>query len=368
MGRPSRGGMIGLSDYILFLLSLKKRGKLVDLGHIVEKCGRDMGENDQSVIEATLSSLVERGDVAVEGDMYKATDRGRERFSLIFEERREEFTSLNEAWSMVYVAKNYYPHVADVIADLCRGRYVGFFCVFTDKHFFRRKLGKDYITINSPSDLLRLVDIHYIDVIPCVHRVGEQRPDWLVVDLDAGDLVSFSDVKRAAILTYRALEAHEMRPALKFSGGRGFQVWAAVNDFELPSEYRGYPHARKTKGSGYFFLFADMVAYLESSIRSEMEGKTTSVVSDKSKRRDKILLDPSSMKEMGLVRSPYSIHHRTGLVSMPLEPDEVEEFEPSMATPERVLERFKRRGNDFKLEPRDPTDLVEATLRWKRSI
>jgi len=356
--------MIGLEQYVLFLLSLKKAGKSVDFKHIEEKAARDMRSGPEAVQEA-LESLIERGDVLRKGDGFMASEQGRARFAAEFESLEEEISRVNPAWVLVYTAKNYYTEVADEIVSLCRDRYVGFFCVFTDKHFFRRKLGSKYIQVSSTSDLMRLVDMHYVDAIPCVHRIGADRPDWLVVDLDAGGLVPFKRVKEAALLVHEVLSQHEVHPALKFSGSRGFQIWVNLAPFDLPRGYRPLRSSTgETRKRSYFSLLADTIAFVESRISGPMGGITTSTIADKGGRERKILLDSSSMKEMGLVRAPYSIHHSSGLVSMPLDPGEVERFEPSQAKPARVLQRFRERGNEFPLPESDPSALLRATLEW----
>lgn len=357
--------MLSLEQYALFLLSMKKKGKAVDLAHIEEKAKRDMPAFDSKAVGRALDALIDRQHVSKDRGNFLATEAGRSHFKAEFPGIEAELRKVNEAWSLVYVAKNYYPEVAETITTICRDRYVGFFCVFTEEHFFRRKLGRNYITLKRPSDLLRLVDMHYVDVIPCVHRIGSNRPDWLVIDLDAGSSVPFGEVKKAALLTHEALIEHDLCPALKFSGSRGFQVWAQLEDFRMPDRYQ--PMALpggSDRTLSFFSLYADMIAYVEAQIRDEMGGRTTSTVADKEGREDKILLDSSPMKEMGLVRSPYSLHHRTGLVSMPLVPDEIKSFDPSMARPEDALARFRRQGNEFHLPARDPGKMVKSTLGW----
>ncbi len=357
--------MLSLEQYVLFLLSMKKEGKAVDLAHIREKAERDMPGTNLGAVEEALDALIGRAYVSRHDGKFVATEAGRDSFKGMFPAIEEELRKVNEAWTLVYVAKNYYPEVAEEITAICKDRYVGFFCVFTEEHFFRRKLGRDYITISRPSELLRLVDMHYVDVIPCVHRIGCDRPDWLVIDLDAGASVPLAQVKKAALLTYEALLEHGLKAALKFSGSRGFQVWAQIAEFKMPDRYRPLVSGGSSqRATSFFSLFADMIAYIEARIHDRMEGKTTSTVADKEKREDKILLDSSSMKEMGLVRSPYSLHHRTGLVSMPLSADEVETFDVSMARPQNVLARFRKKGNEFRIPASNPEKIVRATLDW----
>ncbi len=357
--------MLDLETYVLFLLSLKKENSGVDFNHIEEKARRDMGDPGRAAVARAVQNLIDRGEVAQDGRNYHATVTGRTRFWEMFPDLADDLGKVNKDWTLVYVAKNYYPEVASEITSLCRHRYVGFFCVFTGDHFFRRKLGKDYITLRGPQDLLRLVDMHYVDVIPCVHEVGNDRPDWLVVDLDPGTQVPFDQVKKATLLVDRVLRSHGLKPALKFSGSRGFQAWAHIAPFDIPKAYvplssrDGQERARD-----HFSLFADMVAYVEAQIRDAMGGTTTTTIADRAARRDRILVDSSSMKPMGLVRSPYSLHHKTGLVSLPLSREEIPKFRPSMARPDLVLKRFRRRGNEFGFPQTDAGGMLASCMQW----
>ena len=65
------------------------------------------------------------------------------------------------------------------------------------------------------------------------------------------------------------------------------------------------------------------------------------------------------MKKNGLVRAPYSIHSKTGLISLPIEINEIDKFEVSQAKIENGIERFKERGNEFKLKEANPSKLLE---------
>jgi hypothetical protein len=67
---------------------------------------------------------------------------------------------------------------------------------------------------------------------------------------------------------------------------------------------------------------------------------------------------------MGDVRAPYSMHFKTGLISMPLEVKELDDFQPEQADPELVVKRYEKRGNEFKLDPTDGAKLFEATVEW----
>ena len=67
---------------------------------------------------------------------------------------------------------------------------------------------------------------------------------------------------------------------------------------------------------------------------------------------------------MGDVRAPYSMHYKTGLISMPIELKEFSRFKPEDADPDAVVERYEKRGNEFLLEPADGEEIFEAVVEW----
>jgi DNA primase len=232
-------------------------------------------------------------------------------------------------------------------------------CLFTEKRFFRRDFRGKKIVLNSVKDLLFFINIHYIDVIPCVHRIGVNRPDWLVVDIDPGPKVDFEQTKEVASITYKIFEKLKLNPAIKFSGSRGFQVWSLIKDFEIPEEYQPLVLRGGSKRErNYFTLFSDFVRVIQREVDKEIPKITTSETSRKEEREDKILLDSASMKPMGLVRAPYSVHSKSGLVSMPISIKELKDFEPEDATTEKVIERYRKEGNEFSLKPSSPEKLL----------
>lgn len=352
--------MGAIENYLLLMLCMKPEGKCVDLNHILEKAKRDLEGADASSISNSLDSLSKSGLVQLKQEKYSATPRGREYFARQLPKIEDELKKLNFAYLTVYKAKGYYPAVADAIISFCRDRYVGFYCVFTGGHFFRRNFRGKLITLRTPKDLLFYVDMHYIDVIPCVHRIGASRPDWLVVDLDAGAKVSFEQTKECAAMVYEVSKKLNLNPALKFSGSRGFQVWSLIGDFKLPSGYAPMelPGGSKRK-KDYFSLFSDFVRVIQKEVDEQLPDLTTSEVTAKGLREGRILLDPSPMKEMGLVRSPYTIHHRTCLVSLPISPKELPEFRPGDASTEKTIERYRENGNEFVLKESSPSMLLK---------
>jgi len=347
-------------DYLLLMFSMKGLGKRVDLKHVQEKISRDLKKFSEEETKKILEGMIKEGLLEEVKGMYGITKEGKEFFARKLKEIEKELKKVNEPWVIVYKAKQYYPFVADTIFEFCKDRYVGFYALFTEKRFFRRDFKGKKIVLKSPKDLLFFVNIHYIDVIPCVHRIGMQRPDWLVVDIDPGPKVDFEKTKEVAELTYKIFERLKLNPAMKFSGSRGFQIWSLIKEFQLPENYQPLVLRGESKREkNYFSLFSDFVRLIQKEVDKEIPKITTSETLAKEEREDKILLDPSSMKPMGLVRSPYGVHSKTGLVSLPLSVKELKNFQPEDASTEKTLERFKKRGNEFVLKESEPNKLLE---------
>lgn len=343
-------------------LAIKPEGKLVDLQHLREKVSRDAGrELSEKEVSGLLEELMEEGLVRREGEGYALTEKGREHFEGRWREIREE---LNQDYLKVYRAKRYYPVVAPTLLEFCSGRWVSVFRLFTGRAWLQRKMGPRYITLRRPSDLQRWLDLHGIDFIPYIHSVNSSRPDWFVLDLDAGKEVPEEKLKRVVEVTLARMEDFGLEPKLKYSGSRGFQLWASFRPHPLPEEYRPLELQAGKRERNFFNFYADLIRFLEFEVSQKLPGLTTSDVAHKERRRGKVLFDPSVMKPMGDVRAPYSMHYRTGLISMPLGKEELRGFTPEQADPERVAERYRERGNEFELRPVGGEDFFREAMKW----
>jgi len=348
-------------DYLLLMFSMKGVGKRVDFNHIKEKISRDLKKFSDEEIKKILENLIKQELLEEVKGLYGVTKKGMEYFSKRIKEVEDELRRVNEPWVIVYKAKQYYPLVAQTVFEFCKDRYIGFYCLFTEKRFFRRDFKGKKIVLKSLNDLLFFISMHCIDIIPCVHRINSNRPDWLVVDIDPGPKVDFEKTKEVAEVTFKIFKEFDLNPALKFSGSRGFQIWSLIKDFEIPEDYE--PLKLKTKREkNYFTLFSDFVRIIQREVDKEIPKITTSETLLKREREDKVLLDPSSMKPLGLVRAPYSVHSKSGLVSLPISLKELKDFEPEDASIENVVERYKEKGNEFILEPSDCSKLIQELI------
>lgn len=349
-------------DHVLMTLAIKRRGKFVDLEHIQEKLCRDAGQKfDEEGTKEILGWLIEKHLVEEKAGEYAITEGGRKYFERRWRQVRED---LNQDYLKVYRAKQYYPHVVDALLEFCRDRWVSVFRLFTGRAWLQRKLGPKYITIKSAKDVERWLNVHGIDFIPYIHRVNSDRPDWLVIDFDAGRRVPLEKTKEVVRAAHGVLAGYGVKPAIKFSGSRGFQIWARFKPHELPRDYRPKELRTERRERNYFSFYADIVRFVESRVAEKLPGLTTAETAGKEARIDKVLFDASIIKPMGDVRAPYSIHFKTGLVSMPLELRELGKFKIDQADPELVVKRYERRGNEFVLGPVDGGDIFGAVVEW----
>lgn len=216
---------------------------------------------------------------------------------------------------------------------------------------------------------MRHVDDHAVDFVPYVHRIGERRPDWLIIDLEAGEGLrpgtGFMAVKLVAEKVFSLLEGCGVEPAVKFSGSRGMQVWASLDNSGIAS-------------GDLFAIYRRIVQRIQAKVEADIAregipewllegaetggGLTTARVAGKRGRANKVLLDWSSMKPIGDVRAPFSIHYKTGLASCPVDPKRIMQFEPSEALPENVAEKAERLAKSFVLAKASPKRLLKEIV------
>ncbi|MEW6222054.1 MAG: hypothetical protein AB1476_01855 [Candidatus Hadarchaeota archaeon] len=355
----------GPDDHILASLAIKRRGKFVDLAHIREKVSRDSGRSfSEKEVKELLEGLIMRKLVEEKAEEYTITEAGRGHFDKRWREIRDK---LNQDYLKIYRAKQYYPHVAEPLLEFCRDRWVSVFRLFTGKAWLQRKLGQKYITIKSRKDIEEWLDVHGIDFIPYIHKIGSDRPDWLVIDFDAGAKVDVVQTKKVVLVAAKVLEGYGVKLAVKFSGSRGFQVWVKFRPHELPKDYQPKQLRAGKRDRNFFGFYADIVRFTEAKVSERLPGLTTSETAKKEARAGKVLLDASIIKPMGDVRAPYSMHYKTGLISMPVELNEIEGFKQEQANPELVVKRYEKRGNEFLLEPADGADLFVDVVKWCKS-
>lgn len=331
-------------------MSIKEEGKAVTLDHIQEKVKRDCAFLNQEVpsdarFEEALASLVKDG-------LLSRDPRGFYRKPVIDAQVeglvRRVSGSLNRSYLLVYLAERYYPHVVHTMLPYLVDRPIAAVKVFSGKKdpigevesiFVRYSKYKPHpvqLSVKDSTDVMRLVHDHCVDFVPYVQGF-DGRPNVFLVDLDLGEQLAtrsegLAAAKVATLEVDRILRSAGCHPLIKFSGNRGFQVLCRLS-----------PDSRTVDFAALRNLVRTLQGSLESTLQKgrgrELEALglsrpfTTSSVDDKKSRAGKILVDWSSMKPRGDYRAPLSIHYKTGLASIPLEPEEVMGFQREDADP-----------------------------------
>ncbi len=359
---------------------------MVDFDHVYEKVGRDVAfaekkEVTREEIEGALKKLVTEGYAVKKNEGYETTPEIERLAQKLIEEKRNE---LNRSYVMVWLAKKYYPHVADLMVPFLTGRPVSAIKIFSGKsdpiheldaifvRYAKYKPKPVFLTIDSPQRLLELVFDHCVDFIPYVHKIGANEPDVFVLDLDAGSKLlqhprAFEFVKYITSELATFLDDLGIECMVKFSGSRGFQIWTHLDNEILRGEedifrtYREMATALQVRFEERLQRDANGIQKKFPNIIQKGRRITTSEVAHKTERASQILIDWSVLKPMGDVRAPFSMHYKTGLVSLPLSLKQLDYFEQEDAEPLTVIRHLDRYLDVCKVGVHDPTKLLAVS-------
>ena len=175
------------------------------------------------------------------------------------------------------------------------------------------------------------------------------RIGWdLVIDIDCH---YWEYSKLITDLIIKALKHHNIDAvSCKFSGNKGFHIGVPFEAF--PEKIAGEDVSKRFPED-----IKEIALYLKAMIRNvflkkvfEMEKGDINKIAENLKKEVKNIvtgkkLDPGKMIDIDtilissrhLYRMPYSLHEKSGLVSIPINPDKIMEFEKEMAFPEKVV-------------------------------
>ena len=180
-------------------------------------------------------------------------------------------------------------------------------------------------------------------------QLDELRTGWdLVLDIDCA-ILEYSQL--AADLAVKALRHNDVENiSVKFSGNKGFHIGVPFESF--PKKIGGvdtklmFPeHARRVA----FYLTNLIEEPLEESLMklekdisgiARKTGKKPSEIINDKKRLDAkpfLKIDTILITSRHLYRMPYSFHEKSGLVSVPVNPKKILEFEKDEAKPRNVI-------------------------------
>ncbi|MFA5967068.1 MAG: DNA primase small subunit domain-containing protein [Patescibacteria group bacterium] len=217
-----------------------------------------------------------------------------------------------------------------------RNRKIAVQQVFDKNILYRRHGAKGlpdksgWITLNSPKDIIAWAKLHTYSFHP--HLLGE-KDVWFVMDLDARTDKMFDLVKLAAYEMAKLLDKKGIEYLLKFSGNRGFHFMWSLGDvkpdwLKFRKQIRQFAAELETilqtKHAGEFYK---IILKKNPIITTSSTDKTTA---------KSILLDEQIIHKNGMIRSPYSVHPATGLVSIPLTINQLLKFNPTSALPTKI--------------------------------
>jgi len=233
---------------------------------------------------------------------------------------------------------------------------------------FNDKFGKRPDVLQYPNDVLDMAkngatSFHCSEELwsnplqlrPLMNRkeLDALRIGWdLVLDIDC-KFIEYS--KKAANLIMEALKHHNITSlSIKFSGNKGFHIAIPFQSF--PREINGadvkllFPEAAKRVA---LYIKEKITPSLGKQIL-EMEGGSFNNVATKTgievnklylKDENKVSLNPEPflaidtllISSRHMYRVPYSLHEKSGLASIPIEEDEILNFNLDQAKPENVV-------------------------------
>ncbi|MDQ3141336.1 MAG: DNA ligase D [Bacteroidota bacterium] len=189
----------------------------------------------------------------------------------------------------------------------------------------------DYLLCNDKATLLYMANLGCIEINPWNSRINHiENPDWMVIDLDPGN-IDFKEVVKTALVTRQVMNELDTECYCKTSGATGLHVYiplAANYDYDTVK------------------IFAELIAHTVNLRLPE----TTSIVRTVKKRQDKIYIDFLQNRRGQTLAAPYSVRPKPGAtVSTPLEWNEVnEKLFPGQFTIKNMLNRLDKKGDLWK--------------------
>ncbi len=189
--------------------------------------------------------------------------------------------------------------------------------------------------------------------------VLDERIGWdFVLDIDSRFTLLESKVAAKEILKF--LSSYGLKNVgIKFSGRRGFHIIIPFESFPKKINF-------KETRTLYPELPRILSGFIREKIRDPLMDKLISLGGLKrfGELED---LDPYQIVEVEkdwgdrhLFRAPYSLNHKSWLVSLPIRASHIDDFDPKEAMMENVKVR------EFFKNPGDATDLLVDALDWSR--
>lgn len=165
---------------------------------------------------------------------------------------------------------------------------------------------EDYIYLSDKKGLLSLVQFGALEIHPWASTIDAiEKPDWITLDLDPADDVSWKKVVSAAFDIKHQLEQYQLKSFVKTTGGKGLHVVIPLKPKYEWDEIKNFTHV--------------FVNYMEQLNPKEYISKMS-----KSARLGKIFIDYLRNQRSATAISVYSTRARLHApISTPLDWDEL---------------------------------------------
>ncbi|MFH0700971.1 MAG: DNA primase small subunit domain-containing protein [Candidatus Woesearchaeota archaeon] len=218
-------------------------------------------------------------------------------------------------------------------------------------------------------------------------ELDELRSGWdLVLDIDC-KFIDYSKI--CADLIIQLLKKCGVKDiSVKFSGNKGFHIGVPFQAFppqvgntptkllfpEAAKKIAAYVKENIKEKLGQRILEFEKNDF--NKIKEKVELKAEEIISyEKNQYGDKIPklnvdkfleIDTILISPRHLYRMPYSLHEKSGLVSLPIDPDKIMEFQREMAHPDKILmPMFKFLNRN--VSSQSATDLLRQSLDFQTS-
>jgi len=195
-------------------------------------------------------------------------------------------------------------------------------------------------------------------------NLDDLRKGWdLIIDIDS-KFLDYSKISAKLIIS--ALKFHNITNiGLKYSGNRGFHI--AVPWSAFPSEVNN----EKTEK-----LFPELPRIISQYLSAFIKNKLVEEIGKLSGNKyikgneksgdfaEQVMPDIVLVSSRHLFRAPYSLNEKSGLASIIIKPEQLDDFDPGWAKPERVIPKPfipQARKDEAK-------ELVLQALDWHRKM
>lgn len=208
-------------------------------------------------------------------------------------------------------------------------------------------------------------------------EIFELRKNWdLIIDIDCP---IFEYSRLAAIEILKALEFHGVKnPSIKFSGNRGWHIGVMAEAF--PSKIGSKEYKDLFPGAA-----VAIISYVSEFIKEdlkqsilEFEGDVKKIIERTGKKKEEIFsadkgLDVFALLDLDiavgavrhLIRMPLSLHEKSGLVSLPINPTQLNDFKREDASPKKIKDLKVKFFDSSLVKDGEAKHLLVQALDWQ---